>query len=729
MEFLHNTHGPQVIEKGGKIASKFWEKEKRKATRTQKEISTFFIPNRLPLQEISPNKQAGSKTPVMEDRSIYAKQLKPDRNRSIHDRSPSFDIDGPHQLDRQPRPSLDRYRASPAFSPPLRRTEDTPRSAGKRHEPMSGRHRAHSTFSPPVRQIQDVSRSRSTSRVSGVTTSYVSWSSSVIPQQEYPDRRPASPTPDSVWQSIENTGIFKDTGIARTPHSPPRDFATTVRAAQGRRNHQEWPVDPNERTAAISTIVSGDADGHHGPNQSYRESPVSTDEQSNVGFRPQDQVIRQLQQVHMDQPATSRKRVVVEHFDPKIGWHEEPKLIPRNEMTSAMAIREEMSPEAQTVPLSREQIVSHARVKMPKRPSTTLPVVRPVQCDARRRDVGGTVLNLRSDVPPNAEFTQACEAAQQVSMEAPTPEQAQAQFQDQAMELPHKAFSASLLHPQQGIYQYIGSFQARPQGDHVAHEVSTEANIPCHTTTRLHTSGHSSETVLNRLHSGNNLHRVTAAKPTGNKQSPNPNAQHNLPIQGSWLSNVPPAAAEAATESPAIRPEPLYIHQIQRQPSRIPSNPTVVPSYSIAKMQGTGTTLDRGYDQYYDEEQYDETENYDHDGQDVHEAGQYLTEQSHEYDTLPYPDYEEDDEFDLGQPIKFEDSNEESYDIDVSGQPAQYDQGQQMYGYGQMLEDGYVEQEQAHTCNQVNHGGYNVEHQTQDADPHTNRFWRPLHQY
>lgn len=377
MAFLQHSlkKGPAEID--NKVTSNSREKSRRNIARAQDEISTFFKPKRRPLREV-PSNQAGPSPPdLKKDDFIYSKQLELERSAMKHVRSASFDS-------------------------PYERTGSHGRAASFPDENYAPRNCSpafgHST-NPP----------KSASRLSGKATTYVSWSESEYSpghklRQISLDREAASPTPESVRRSITNTGIFKDTGIQLIPDPSytTADVPSGTHEYQRRKDQTRVPRSPGAPTGiAASTITNPSETEVYRSDIGFdnRNSPTRTGQRSRDVH--QDQTGEQQTVPDCEEVSGSSQSRVVEYFDPRLGWLEAPQSIDRSQQTSAVASKEILQ-ESKSAPVSRNEIAKHARVKLPKRPSTTLPIVDETAGQIERL-VGlgirsGSAFNFASDV-------------------------------------------------------------------------------------------------------------------------------------------------------------------------------------------------------------------------------------------------------------------------------------------------------------------------------------------
>ncbi|KAF8857005.1 hypothetical protein BDZ45DRAFT_452700 [Acephala macrosclerotiorum] len=352
MNFLqHSNRHPQVEQKP-KASSKAREKEKRKASRAQEEITEFFRPSRNPLEETHPNedRRRASFSKPTEKRSVYVKQVEQENRQQSHD-----DI---KSLEPRQRPYV-----------------------GLRHSASSSeRLSTYHSVSPAI--LDPRKYHESASRASEKGTTYVSWSETQLSPSASSqrltivDHRPVSPTPESVWRSIENTGIFRDTGIKMS-------------SAMVRRN--ERPSSRLDRTktssasesARYSQVRSSTSPRRLSPEveHNHRLDPRSQDERPASAAsrgRTRTPLAESLQLPrnpgaaenlqNLQEIGNVRRRTVIEYFDSEHGWHETSNPLGRCKSRTSDPPRESVS-----TPIDRQELAKAARIK---RPSTTLPLSR-----------------------------------------------------------------------------------------------------------------------------------------------------------------------------------------------------------------------------------------------------------------------------------------------------------------------------------------------------------------
>ncbi|CAG8972916.1 hypothetical protein HYALB_00001336 [Hymenoscyphus albidus] len=345
MDFLQKSERPRPIIEMEHLKSKSREKEKRKLLKSREDIedlSAFFNQYRKPLQEVNNNRGSGfseetsqtqleSNHPPMKQ-SLYARQRDPSPIRGS-----------------QP-PSLV--------------------SAGR---------------------LTDAA-----SKVSGKATTYVSWSETqfspvkVLPAGIY-DRRQVSPIPDAVQKSIEETGVYRNTGIQMRPYpqnSPTRLYTSTkekqsekrqkgTRDGQRKRGHDDDDGVNGFLPRAVITSVSSSHQAQSSPRRReirlhklrHGRKHENIIEAQSRGLNAHDSSTSGISSNRPTTSKESRENLVLKHYDRESGWHQKGDF-PNDHQEPSNSPSVSVIPE--TPLLDRVQIAKKARVK---RPSTTLPVV------------------------------------------------------------------------------------------------------------------------------------------------------------------------------------------------------------------------------------------------------------------------------------------------------------------------------------------------------------------
>jgi hypothetical protein len=326
--------------KEDKASSKSREKEKRKAARAQVEISTFFKPSQMPLQPIPLNQ--GSRAP-----STYTR----DR------------LSGSGNSDLMDHNYLDRHKErSQSFHNPEKPTFDFQRSGP-----------ASDTLSAAVRRSQISGRQSVASKLSGKATTYISWPETQISQDAKPqdlrklDRTQSSPSSESVLRSLENTGIFRDTGIsmaarraAVSSHALEQPFKYDQMRIMGTSARTTSTLQSPEKVVSTDRLRS---DGLTSPYSDHRPDL----REGMVASNPKDG-IPQVRDCEM-----KRERVIIEHFDPSLGWHERKAFDGHGQGITTAAKKRDIPEQSKSAPLDRYERAQRARID---RPATAVPLPR-----------------------------------------------------------------------------------------------------------------------------------------------------------------------------------------------------------------------------------------------------------------------------------------------------------------------------------------------------------------
>jgi hypothetical protein len=344
MDFLQRS-SRRVCVKDNKVSSKSREKDKRKAARAQDEISTFFKPKKPPLQSIPLNNGSGASSTYMKDRhSGNSDRIDQDYLGRDHGRSQSFDF--------PEKPTINFRRTGPAsdiISAPVRRS------------PISGR----------PESVDD-----SASKLSGGAMTYISWSETQISRDAKSrdfskvDGTRVSPSSESIRRRLENTGVFRDTGISMAARW----------AAVSPNAHEKPSKRDQTRTTGIlarstktleSTrrIVSPARPRSHGLTSPY--SGHQPDLREGVAPPNAKDGISKVNDGEM-----KRERIIIEHFDPNLGWHERQGSGGHGQeitTTTTTTTKGEVSEQSRSAPLDRHERAQMARLK---RPSITVSLPR-----------------------------------------------------------------------------------------------------------------------------------------------------------------------------------------------------------------------------------------------------------------------------------------------------------------------------------------------------------------
>ncbi|PBP19596.1 hypothetical protein BUE80_DR009575 [Diplocarpon rosae] len=545
MDFLQRSSRKGPAENRERVTSKCHEKEKRKVTRAQEEISTFFGPMKMPLQKVSTNTTKAYSSSAKNDRSIYAKRMEQDQNQmtSSYERSGSFDFQ-----------------------------QERPCSKGRPGQP-SHEHKAYGSYSRAASNPME--HPGSASKLSSKATSTLSWSESqfspaITTPKRVLDRLSVSPTPSSVWRSIENTGIFKGTGIKITP--APRNkrqssMTLSMYENQIRDQTQIWKG-LSERTGPTTTTADSSEMGRGLFEVGLQGQERSVSSNRSISFRdPQAQPENNISRDQIDtagQTAASRQRLVVEHFHPQLGWHEHPHAISRSQQTSAAAMREAIPRDFRSTPRSRDEIAKHARLKLPKRPSTTLPIIN--------HNVGENEQVAGMGISNSRPLKIAIKDDSQVSEEHP--EDAIGGTQSAAYRVRLASLASSSSDPTTSSTRHrlpiSHVIEGNPPGSLSGYMMSLECSEQPHTDT---TMGEKQQSSLPRPMYPQVRLQLSEEIALGDGPEGESEACDIPYKKESWIGNVRPVVpVQSIRGSLVSEDEPFYIHQIQRDFQNNPSN-------------------------------------------------------------------------------------------------------------------------------------------------------------
>jgi hypothetical protein len=287
----------------------------------------FFRPTKAPLKEISPNARRERSSTYMSDERF--KNIKQSILIQPHHRSQSID------LTERPYPQLNQPAVSSGrFSPSRGRTPST----------------------HPLRTAPNT-----TSKLSENTTTAVTWSetqvspgaTAVSRRRNHDHQHHRSPTPEPIRRSIESTGIFRHTGIERTPGLMYSDRSATSQSNLATRHSR------------LSTSDQQSEGRDQTPRQ-QRDVSIAKGAANEILSEKE----RENRPVGMEDSATAKRgQVIVEHYDPNIGGHRQQDQL--EEKSAAAPVEVELLRQSKSTSLTREQIAKDARIK---RPASTKPV-------------------------------------------------------------------------------------------------------------------------------------------------------------------------------------------------------------------------------------------------------------------------------------------------------------------------------------------------------------------
>lgn len=363
MDFLQRPKYSQSTERESKVTSQLRQKEKRKASQAQEEISIFFKPPKRQLEDASGNDREPRSVLCVSDQQVHSwKKIATHNYRHSYDESEL----GLNDLPKNPFLGL----CQPA---PSNDSLCVPRG-------------------PPLVALNPEIIADSVSRLSEKATSYITWSESQFSPsrathsktQCHFDRLYTSPTPESVRKAIENSGIFNDTGIDLTKdlRRSREKFASKLNAGRHRQPSMEAQVAAGGHD--ISGITHASLVGTYSskPPHFIGETSSQNHNQSlELYVKPEKSSRKQPRRRIGDASADAKPdtaesgtgKVMIEQYNRESEQHYRqdsggPNKIPGEDLLIAEIMRE-----VDGRPVTREQLARSARIKLPP---TTLPITR-----------------------------------------------------------------------------------------------------------------------------------------------------------------------------------------------------------------------------------------------------------------------------------------------------------------------------------------------------------------
>ncbi|ESZ95841.1 hypothetical protein SBOR_3783 [Sclerotinia borealis F-4128] len=351
MEFLQRSGKKSHID-NTIVVPKSRANEKRKATREQDEIATFFKPSKTPIRDSSLTLEHPTSPTSIHETSLHERQLR--RNRE-HDRH--------------------RYYAENLISRISKIESHLAESRGQQLQPNQVQFPREPT---PQLHSEEVGNRNIYSETADTI---VTWSESqhspvatgaLRRAREAYCQRQNSATPDSVRSSIERTGIFKDTGIKSSSRRKSHVQEAISKELDGAGENRSvyttgGPAETNRESSRLSTdSVKNPQQQNHLP-----QAPIHIQKET------EELVSKRRSPDPLEIYDDGCRRVVVEYYDPNRGWYREedsksPSKPPKHSMEPAVA--------PISASLTRQQMALNARIK---RPSTTLPVIREASNESR----------------------------------------------------------------------------------------------------------------------------------------------------------------------------------------------------------------------------------------------------------------------------------------------------------------------------------------------------------
>lgn len=511
--------------------SKSREKDRRRASREQDEISTFFKPVKTSPAETSPNATtARSSNHIGDKRSMYISQ-----GIQAEIRDQSIDPIEQRYLGFHPGLSSDQFPASRGRTPSTRHVQIAPDT---------------------------------TSRFSAKTRTGVTWSETQISpgvtvasrQRDFAYQHQASPTPEPIRRALENTGIFKNTGREEAPglrSSPTESTPAWDDLYQWQASRElQRAIEESNRTLKLTTSQSRPASRPSKlPAISSSEIIDQTPRLSDIVERGNraaiERPVRKPDEKHAigGEGTTGEDReIVVEQYDPNLGWYQHG--LDRLEKTSAATHDTAQSMrESNTTPLTRQQIAENARIK---RPATTLPVIKA----SAEPIVDHGNIKAASERPTSAQNAQNAQTSHPINIALIEPFTLPALVEVADSEAAHESLAQPSLDENTEGSQALRLDEARVptsmNNDHHDQQISSTSEPP---PLGRHSAGPSPGNVI--AVSQNNIPRPGHAR----LQAP---FSVGLPVRGPSLTTfgLPP---HPSRDFPGPEPMSLYLGQVQRQ--------------------------------------------------------------------------------------------------------------------------------------------------------------------
>jgi hypothetical protein len=546
MDFLQRSKQTSSRKGEDKTLSRSREKEKRKAERAHEEISDFFKPNRAPLEDISANaRRTALSISVNEEPLISNTYISNQRNSEEQTRPQSAGISC---LRSSSRASFSNAPSAPrALAASLQDWSNNPDTASKR---------------------------------SGRAASYVTWSETQFSpgaiaagrRMRDSDQCQASPTPEPIRRSIENTGVFRDTGI-RTPnlcgpleHAPleTRNILNINPLIKDKGTSSSG-CESSTSTGDLSSKLSGSHRRHSVPRyEEFMKDKTRQHQDEKQGISQQIYAERDgniFGKKAPNAPNTPQGHTRIAFYYPGSGWREaEHSILDGGLRTeSEKQIGTQESHEIRTlVRASREDVAQKARINLP---SITVPLARTVKEKAlSAKTTVETADQQREDFP------QPTEAIEDVVLLDPL---------DTGEEQPKMAHSRNekgasltgLARPDLEERFRAGQLGNSLQDDFISVDSNSQAvNRPRSTLL----GNEAAESSLNTTHSNVpraetfDILNTNSESNTNNAAETAENSLTTLPVRGSWIGPRYGTLSRNSCLSPIIEEAPLYLHQLQR---------------------------------------------------------------------------------------------------------------------------------------------------------------------
>ncbi|KAF5867991.1 uncharacterized protein Bfra_007187 [Botrytis fragariae] len=362
MEFLQRS-GKNSQVNGSIVVPKIRVKEKKKAARAQDEIAEFFKPSKTPARDNNPTIDHRTSPTSIFEVSLYERQLRRDRE---DDRYRYYTEDSEVRIDEKRSQLMD--------------------SGNQQVQPNELQFPEKLT---PKHHSEEISNSKVHSKA---TDTIMTWSESqhspgatmaLRQAREQCCQRQMSATPDSIRNSIERTGIFKDTGIESSSRrkSNIQEPMNDELHGSGGKDIISTIGSLVETSREFSSLGTDSAISSHetGRPLNSQQSDCLLQLPSQMQKKIEEPLLKWSNPVAVEARDKGLRRTVIEYYDPNRGWYRgeepgSPSKSPEHHAKPTTALT--------TTPLTRQQMARNAKIK---RPSTTLPVIREASDESREK--------------------------------------------------------------------------------------------------------------------------------------------------------------------------------------------------------------------------------------------------------------------------------------------------------------------------------------------------------
>ncbi|TGO34824.1 hypothetical protein BHYA_0181g00160 [Botrytis hyacinthi] len=336
-------------------------KENKKVARAQDEIAEFFKPSKTPVRDNSPTVNHPTSPTSIFEVSLYERQLRKDRE---DDRYQYYTENSAARVDEKRSHLMDSGNQQ-VHSNELQFPEKlTP----KLHSEDISNHKGHSKTTDTI--------------VTWSESQYSPGATTVLRRaREQCCQRQMSATPDSIRNSIERTGIFKDTGIESSSRWKPniQEPMNEELHGPGGKDITHTMDSLVETSREFSSLDKDSATNYNetGRPPTFQQPDCLPQLPSHMQKKFEEPFLKGSNSVAVEARDKRLRRTVIEYYDPNRGWYRgkesgPPSKSPEHHAKPTTALA--------TTTLTRQQMARNAKIK---RPSTTLPVIREASHESR----------------------------------------------------------------------------------------------------------------------------------------------------------------------------------------------------------------------------------------------------------------------------------------------------------------------------------------------------------